>query len=198
MFGTISRLRAIARPAAMAAVAAVIIASGAGAGEISQHAAAADDLLQAGKPEEALAAFDQATDAFWRASPLQVRTATFANSVGGFGRYQPREDANFRSGETATVYLAPVGYGFVEDAPSWRVALTTDLEIRTPGGLILARADDFGDLAWQGRTRSHEVHAAIAVALPDLKPGDYLLHLTLTDRASAKSAGVTLPFAIVK
>jgi len=198
MFVTISRLRAIARTAAMAAVAAAIIASGARAGDISQQAAAADNLLQAGKPEAALAAFDLATDAFWRASPLLLRTATFANSVGGFGRYEPRQEANFRSGETATVYLAPVGYGFVEDAPSWRVALTTGLEIRTPGGLILARTDDFGDLAWQGRTRSHEVHAAIAVALPDLKPGDYVLRLTLTDRASAKSASVMLPFAIVE
>lgn len=196
MLVTIRRLAAIA--AAVAVVVGAAIASGARAGEISQQAAAADRLIETGEPEKALAAFDLATAAFWRAGPLQFRTATFANSVGGFGQYEPRENANFRSGETATVYLAPVGYGFIEEAASERVALRAALEIRTPGGLILAKSDDFGELAWQGRTRSYEVHAAIRVALPDLKPGDYVLRLTLADRASAKSASVALPFAIVE
>jgi hypothetical protein len=42
------------------------------------------------------------------------------------------------------------------------------------------------------------VHAAIGVALPDLKPGDYQLLLTLNDAASGKSATATLAFSVVE
>ncbi len=195
MFRTLRRL--VAAAVAVAGATAVI-ASGAHASNISRLATEADNLLQAGKPAEALTAFDQATDAFWRSSPLQFRTAVFVDAVSGFGQYRPRDDANFRAGETAKVYLAPVGYGFIADAGSVRVALTTGLEIRTPGGLILAKTDDFGDVVWRGRTESHEVHLTIAVPVPDLKPGDYVLRLTVGDRASAKSATVAMPFSIVE
>jgi hypothetical protein len=194
----LSTLRRLVVAAAVAGAASVSIASGAEGSEISRLAAEADNLLQAGKPAAALAAFDQATDAFWRSSPLQFRTAVFVDAVSGFGQYRPRSEATFRSGETATVYLAPVGYGFLADAGSARVEMTTGLEIRTPGGLILAKTDDFGDIVWQGRTESHEVHLKVAVPLPDLKPGDYILRLTVGDRASAKSATVALPFSIIE
>ncbi len=192
MFRMLRRLAATV----IVAGASTAIAPGAHAGDISQLAAKADDLLDTGKPGEALAAFDQATDAFWRASPLQFRLASFVNVAAG--QYNPRGNATFRSGDTATVYLAPVGYGFIADGASVRVEMTTGLEIRTPGGLILAKTDDLGDLAWQGQTQSHEVHLTIAVPLPQLKPGDYQLRLTIGDRASAKSATVTLPLSIVE
>jgi hypothetical protein len=193
MFRTLRRLTTAA---AIAVGVGAAVAPGACAGEISQLAAQADELLQAGKPGEALAAFDRATAAFWRAEPLQFRVAVFVDSVAG--QYEPRRDATFRSGDTATIYLAPVGYGFIADGASVRVEMKTGLEIRTPGGLILARTDDFGDLVWQGRTQSHEVHLKIAVPLPNLKPGDYVLRLTVGDRASAKSATLALPFSIVE
>ena len=168
------------------------------AGAITEYAADADDLLQLGKVREALDAFDRATNAFWQAAPLDFRVVTFVDSVTAFGKYTPRASADFRAGETATVYLEPIGYGFTVDQASFRMALTTGLEIRTPGGLILARSDDFGDLEWRGRTKSREVHAAIRIALPELKPGDYVVRLTLGDRATAKSATAVMPFAIVE
>ena len=199
MILTLGRLGAAVGIAVIAAASAsATMASGAYAGEIGQYAAEADVLLQQGKPQEALDAFDLATDAFWQASPLQFRTATLVEAAAAFGNYTPRADAAFRSGETAMVYLEPVGYGFIQDDASLSVAFTTGLEIRTPGGLILAKADDFGDLEWRGRTKTREFHATVAVALPDLKPGDYVVRLTLADRASAKSATVTMPFSIVK
>ncbi len=191
-------LRRLAFAAAVAVAATAAIEAGAQASDISQLATEADNLLQQAKPANALSAFDQATDAFWKASPLQFRTAVFVDAVTGFGQYRPRGEATFHSGETATVYLAPVGYGFIADAGSVRVEMTTGVEIRTPGGLILAKTDDFGNVVWQGLTKSHEVPLKIAVPLPDLKPGDYVLHLTVGDRASAKSATVAMPFSIVE
>ncbi len=181
---------------------ALLVAGGlttaASAGAITYAATDADNLLLQGKPAAALSAFDRATDAFWAASPLQFRVAVFAASVKGFGQYEPLADASFRSGDTATVYLEPVGYGFTATGASFAVALTTAIEIRTAGGILLAKTDDFGSLTWQGRARSHEVHAAVSVTLPTLKPGDYTLVLTLNDGATAKHASVTLPFSIVE
>ena len=168
------------------------------AGEITEYATDADDLLQQGKPAEALGAFDKATDAFWAASPLQVRLALFATSVEGYGQYTPVTTAAFKSGDSVTVYLEPVGYGYTLGDSAVTVAFTTGLEIRTPGGLVLAKTDDFGKLEWHGRTKSREVHAAVKVTLPELKPGDYQLVLTLGDAASGKSTAVTLPFSIVE
>ncbi len=174
------------------------LTTAASAGAIINFATDADNLLLQGKPAEALSAFDRASDAFWAASPLQFRVAVFATSVKGFGQYEPLTEASFHSGDTATVYLEPVGYGFTGDAPSYAVTLTTGIEIRTAGGILLAKTDNFGSLTWQGRAKSHEIHAAVNVTLPTLKAGNYTLVLTLTDGATAKHASVTLPFTIVE
>lgn len=193
-------LRIISRLAAVAMAAAVVAAVGprARASDISDYASRADSLLAAGKADQALTAFGQAVAAFWQASPLQFRTATFVTWADGFGQYQPRTDAKFHPGETATVYVAPVGYGFTQTGDWLNVEMTTGLEILTPGGIILARTDDYGKLSWRGRTPSYQVHASIAITLPRLKPGNYVLKLTLADRASAKSASTTVPFTIVE
>ncbi len=174
------------------------LATTASAGAITNFATDADNLLVQGKPAEALGALDQAVDAFWAASPLQFRIATFASSGKGFGQYEPLADASFRSGDAATVYLEPVGYGFTSADSSFTVAFTTDIEIHTAGGILLAKTDNFGSLEWQGRTRNYAVPAVVNVTLPTLKPGNYKLVLTLTDGATAKHASVTLPFAIVE
>ncbi len=174
------------------------LATTAAAGATADFATQADTLLAEGKPAEALGAFDQATDAFWEASPLQFRVAQFAASVTGFGQYEPLADAAFHSGDTAIVYLEPVGYGFTAAGPEVTVAFTTGIEITTAGGILLAKTDDFGRLEWQGRARSHEVQAAVKVTLPTLKPGAYKLSLTLSDVATAKQASVTLPFTIAE
>ncbi len=172
------------------------LAAAAQAGPISDAATEAETKAAAGDSAGAVAAFDAAADAFFEAAPLAFRVATFADSVAGFGRYEPHV-GTFRAGDTATVYLEPVGYGVTRDGDNFRVSYGTAIEIRTPGGLILGKTDDFGALTWTGRAKSYEVQAAVSVTLPTgLKPGEYDLLLTLNDQASAKSATATLPFAI--
>jgi hypothetical protein len=170
----------------------------AAAGATATNAAQAEALLQNGKADEALGALDRAVEAFWEASPLQFRTALFANSIAAFGKYEGRPDAAFRSGETALIYLEPVGYGFVREGDLVKIALATGIEIKTPGGLLLGKVDSFGRLEWTGHARSREVHAQIGIELPELKPGDYEMLVTLSDEASGKSATATLPFRIVR
>ena len=104
--------------------------------------------------------------------------------------------AIFKPGERATIYLEPFGYGFAETGDGFEVALASDIEIRTPGGLILAKAADFGSLDWSGREKSREVHATIGIDLPQLKPGDYEIVLTLRDKTGPKTTTATLPFSV--
>jgi hypothetical protein len=56
--------------------------------------------------------------------------------------------------------------------------------------------DDIGRVTWQGRVRSREIHTAVSVTLPELKPGSYKLVVKLTDAATGKSATTDLPFRI--
>ncbi len=191
-FGTgAGRLLSAGGVAAALALAAVPAA----AGPAADAAAEAEGLL-ATDPAGALAAFGKAEAAFWAASPLQFRKVIFAGDVKGFGQYTPQPDNVFKPGERATIYLEPFGYGFTENGGEVGVVLATDVQIRTPGGLILGKADDFAELAWSGREKSREVHATIAVDLPPLKAGDYELVLTLRDKGSPKTATATLPFSV--
>lgn len=192
------RLRAFAASAVLAAAIATAGASTVLAGPVADKATEAESLLQAGDAAAALGAFDAAADAFFTALPLQFRVALFANAVTGYGQYQPRADAPFHSAETVMIYLEPVGYGFTADGDRQRVEFTTGLEIRTPGGLILARTEDFGLLQWEGRAKDRSIHSEVSVTLPELKAGNYELDLTLTDAATSKSATVTLPFTIAE
>lgn len=171
----------------------------AAAGEIADKAALAETLVGRGYGEAALAAFDKSIDAFWAASPLQLRVITFADSVTGYGNYVARPDSVFRSGDTLRLYFEPVGYTFTPDADGIRAAISVDVEIRSSGGLIFGSAEDFVRLEWKGRTPMHEVHATVAMPLPgNLKPGEYLLLLTLRDQGSAKTEEVTLPFSVTE
>lgn len=167
------------------------------AGSIADKAAEAESLLSGGKPEEALAAFDAATEDFWQASPLQMRVATFVESVEGFGDYRPLAEAAFRTGDTLKIYLEPVGYGFSQEGGSFRATLAADIEVKTPGGLVFGQATDFARLTWSSKEKLRQVHATIASPLPALKPGDYVLSLTLRDLNSAKTATLDLPFKVV-
>ncbi len=129
-------------------------ATGAAAGPIADDASQAESLLAAGKAADALAAFDQATNAFWSASPLEFRTVLFADQVSGYGRYTPHQGSTYKAGDTPVIYLEPVGYGFSEADGLSRIGIKTGLEIRTPGGLILAKTDDFGELEWKGLAKT--------------------------------------------
>jgi hypothetical protein len=145
--------------------AALVLASSAMAGAIADNASDAEQRAAAGDGPGAVSAFDAATDAFFDAVPLTLRVATFADAVTGFGNYTVHA-GTYRASDTAKIYLEPVGYGFTRDGDGYRVSYGTALEIRTPGGLILGKTDDFGMLTWNGRARSHEVQAVLSVTLP--------------------------------
>ena len=144
-----------------------------------------------------IGAYDDAAEALWATLPFAARFAVFAETgSNAYATYSARLSSAFKAGDTANVYIEPVGYGFIADNGTFRVSFESGIEIRTPEGLILGRTDDLATLDWTGKTRSYEVPATLSVTLPMLKPGDYLMDLTLTDAASSKAFTVTLPFSI--
>jgi hypothetical protein len=169
--------------------------TGAAAGEVADKAAEAEALLQSGEAGPAFDALAAAVDSFWASAPLTIGQAYFVTGDDGTS-FSRRPDGPFRSGEAARVHLEPLGYGFSEDSGVFRIALTTSIEIRTPGGLILAKTEDFGRLEWAGRAKSRTFNGRIGIDLPNLKAGDYELLVTVSDEASQKTASVTLPFAV--
>ena len=182
--------------AAAAAIMCMVATVPADAGEIADQATLAENLLGRGYDAAALSAFDKAASAFWEASPLQVRTAVFVDAAEGFSRYEPRVGGAFSPGDTMAIYLEPFGFTYLPDGEGVAGALAVDLQIQTPGGLILATSEDFGELTWRGRMALHEVHATVELPVPDLKPGAYQLMLTLRDTGADDAASVTLPFTI--
>jgi len=160
------------------------------AGEVADKAAEAETLLGGGQTSEAFAALDAAVDAFWAAAPLTLSQAYFIADDG------KRPDGPFRPGEAAKVFVEPVGYGFTGVDGAFAIGLKTGIEIRTPGGLILAKAGDFAPLSWKGAVKNRTFSGRVGIDLPELKAGDYELLLTVTDEASGKTATASLPFQV--
>ena len=195
MRGSMGRWLSAVRPAALT-LAVAFGATAAFAGETSDRAIEAEQLLGQGRPADAQAAFDKAAAAFWIASPLQLRVATFADDVKGFGNYTPHQGTTFKPDETLLIYLEPIDYAFAPEGDSFKVRIAVDLEIRTPGGLVLGKSPDFGHLEWSARSKTREIHATLKLPLPKLKSGDYQLIITLRDQGSPKTAMITMPFSI--
>jgi hypothetical protein len=190
---TISRLAG----AGLAALAATLISAAALAGPAADKAAALEAAAAANDSAATIAAYDRAAESLWAALPFAARVAVFTEGGdNAYGRQTPKADSAFHAGETANIYIEPVGYGFIADGETMRVSLKSGIEIRTPEGLILGRTDDLATLDWSGRSRSYEVPATLSLTLPQLKAGNYLMDVTLTDAASGRKLTVTLPFSI--
>jgi hypothetical protein len=189
------RLTSLIASAMLTAASIVSMTTSASAGEIADNAAEAETLLGAGNAAGGFEALDAAIDAFWTDAPLTLRQVYFAGPAGA-GLAAKRPDGPFLPGEAARIYLEPVGYGFAEADGTYTVALDTGIEIRTPGGIILAKDPNFGHLEWKGTVRNRSFNGRIGIELPQLKAGDYELLITVDDPASGKSASATLPFTV--
>jgi hypothetical protein len=190
-----SIVAALARAVVLAA-SILSIGTAAQAGEVARKAAEAETLLQSGEASAAFDALNAAVNEFWSLAPFIIHSASVASEGGNSVASDPASVRPVRSGEKIKILVEPLGYGFTESGGEFTIALKTGIEIRTPGGLILARTDDFEDLKWSGPVKNRSFTAKVGVELPKLKPGNYEILLTLTDQASGGTASATLPFEV--
>ena len=168
----------------------------AAAGEIGDAFENAEALLADGQPDGVWDEFDRATELFWAEAPLAFRVTALAESVAGYGQYQPRVDDRFAAGDELIAYLEPVGFGWTAIGEEFRVRFSIDLEIISPERGAILGAPDFATIERLARNRSREFQATLMMTLPDLPPDDYELRLTFHDAATGKSSTATLPFTL--
>lgn len=173
-----------------AAVACAVAASPAIAAEAGDALTAAEALVDAGDAAAGWTAFDRAVELFWADAPLTLREAALVGPAGA-------APEAYRSGDTLTATLAPVGYGWTPIGAEFRIRIVVDVELATRSGAVIATIADFAVLERIGPDRTREFAATLSVTLPDLRPDDYELRLTLRDAATGKSAGTALSFRVV-
>ena len=168
------------------------------AGEIADLAAKAEQLLGQNKPAAAFEAIETAVDRLWQRMPLTVRKATFVvGKPGGFGIYNPRENAIFKPGEPMIVYLELAGFGFKPLSGAYEIAIAGDVAIADESGQkVLANMADFLRARLVSRRKNKEFFSHLTIELSGAPTGRYQLLVTLKDKVSGKRAAVRLPFEI--
>lgn len=175
----------------------LIAASGAAiAGEVADKATEAETLLQTGKPADAQTALEAAVDAFWKNAPLTLKNARFVDEAKGFGDYTAHVGTSFAPSSQLQVYVEPQGFGLAEVADGYKIAFSSEIEIRNASGQILTKSAAPALFEKVSRNKNREFQITVGFPLPALKAGDYVLVLNVTDVTTGRSAPLELPFSV--
>jgi hypothetical protein len=181
-------------------VAALALApNAAGAGEIADHAAAAEQALESGNASTALDEFDAAQDALWTQMPLTVRKVVKATGASGVGVYTPRPDGPYKPGEKLYLYIEPVGFGYRDDGLGNKaIDLTVDLTLVDANGQALGTIENIAGISLSSRVKNRELFFGLDLSLDpgSVKPGKYRGDFTMRDKNSDKSAKFSVDFEI--
>jgi hypothetical protein len=74
--------------------------------------------------------------------------------------------------------------------------ITTDLELATRSGKVLADQKGFQTVTLESRYRTREFFATLTLSLDGIEPGDYVLSYTVHDAVGGRAARVDQPFTI--
>jgi hypothetical protein len=169
------------------------------AGEIANHAAAAEKALDSGDGLAAIQEFDAAQDALWTAMPLTVKKVEKAIEASGVGIYTPRPDAPYKPGEKLYLYLEPVGYGYGDDGLGNKVIeLSVELTLSDDRGQALGTIENIAAIRLVSRVKNRELFFGLDLSLdPSSVPagkyrGDFVMH----DKNSDKTAKFSVDFQI--
>ena len=168
------------------------------AGEISEAGVTAENLVSAGKFDEALQTLETARNAVWNQTPLSFRKTIFvAADPAGFGIYDIRENNEFKSGELLVIYTEPVGFSYGRDGQIFITDMALDFEIKDASGASLAKQENFASWTLRSRVPNKEFMGKIDYNFTGLKPGDYDVITTVRDKNSEKANSFSMKFKIV-
>jgi len=157
----------------------------------TQPAGAAPTLADLETAENAIANL-------WSQLPYTARHVMFVSHKAElYGGYEQRPSNVFIQGEKLLTYLEPVGYGWKPlDAGMFTFGVTTDFEILTPSGKVLAGQRAFQKVDLASHYKNREFFVSLTLTIDGIEPGDYVLAYTLHDNVSGKSTRVEQPFTI--
>ncbi|WP_146451723.1 hypothetical protein [Bythopirellula polymerisocia] len=146
----------------------------------------------------ALVHLDQARARLGELASLQVRNLTFADSVDGYGLYEPHADTRFKPGDQVTLYTEVENFRSESTKKGFRTSLATSYEVVDPHGRHVEGAQ-FPEVEDICQNLRHDFHMQYGLALPTrIYPGSYELRLTITDQLSNKIGHSTIPFEIIE
>lgn len=171
------------------------------AGPVADKAAEVETLQAAGDSDAALLGASEILAQVWDSSPaIGIReTLLVAQPAAGYGIYNPRPDAKFKSGEPIYVYAEPYGFAYGSGGDGlYTIGFGVDLRVLSETGDVLGEMPNLADLNLTSRYQNREFQANLTYTLSGIPPGKYVLETTLHDKNSAKTGTFQTTIEIVQ
>jgi hypothetical protein len=169
------------------------------AGEVTDRAAAAENLMAQGQALAAVTEFEKAQDALWAGLPLTIRRVAQVDSASGVGIYSERGNSTYAPGEKLFLYVEPVGYSFGGDGLGNHViALAVDMTLKSEAGVALGTIENIGQIKLPSRAKNRELFFSLNLTLEQgsIPAGKYKADFTMRDLNSTKTAAFSIDFEI--
>ncbi|MEK6235479.1 MAG: hypothetical protein N2C14_12295, partial [Planctomycetales bacterium] len=140
---------------------------------------------------------EQATSELRATAPLTLRDPRFCERVDSFGDYQPFPRNRFLPGAEVLLYVEAENQVSEATEEGFHTMLGSRYEITDAAGK-LASEHEFPVNEDFCRRRRRDYFHTYRFRLPEnVRPGRYVLHLTMRDQLSGKSGVASLPFEII-
>lgn len=127
-----------------------------------------------------------------------IRNVKFvAERPAGFGLARKIEAPAFKPGATMLVYVEPTNYGWTRTAGGAQFHITFDIEFRLPDGVILGGKRGMFVLENEVPQIRDDLFVTLAITVPQLPPGSYVLGVGARVNPRGPRAEVSLPFTIL-
>lgn len=119
-----------------------------------------------------------------------------AERPAGFGLARKLEAPAFKAGGTMLVYVEPTNYGWTRTASGAQFHITFDIEFRLPDGVILGGKRGMFVLENEVPQIRDDLFVTLAITVPQLPPGSYVLGVGARVNPKGPRAEVSLPFTL--
>ena len=161
---------------------ALLWAGPAAADDLTGILAQAVQLSKDNKPLESVAALRRAITYVWDRMPLTIKEAALVSTKPAqYGRFAPRADNVYPSGEPVLIYVEPVGYTFARDGDNLNFKIACDLNLLSKDGKVLAGQRDFGQWTMACGEPIFEFYMNLTVDVSGVPAGEYGLEIVFRD-----------------
>ena len=140
--------------------------------------------------------FDEALRRLGEAAPLFVRNLAFITSVDSYGAYTPFEEYEFRPGKEVLLYAEVENYRSKETARGYHTALRSTFEIFDTNRQKVAE-HEFSTNEEYCKNARRDFFTVCQFLIPEkLRPGKYVLRLTVADLNGDKAGESSITFHV--
>jgi hypothetical protein len=115
----------------------------------------------------------------------------------GYGQYDVRPHNAYTRNERIQAYVEPAGFDHARDGELYRIQLVCDYAILSTAGKTLTADRAVKEVNVISRQANTELGVDLMLPYLDLKPGSYILEISVRDLQANDSAKVRLPFKVL-